>query len=535
MASASTRSVSAVSHRTNCRCRLAARPPSPPWRATIGPTDVHGEGATDTRAQYLHHDRYPLRVSLRLYDTATRSVRDFVPRMPGEVGIYLCGLTVQSPPAHRPPPLRPSTTTCCAAGCCTPGCGSRSSATSPTSTTRCWSSRPRPGCRSGRSRTPTSGSWPTHYARLGVLAPTYEPRATGHVPEMHELIAEADRRRPRLRGRRRLRRRLLRRALLPGLRRAVRAAPDDMQAAEDGRERAKRDPRDFALWKGAKADEPVDAQWPSPWGRGRPGWHIECSAMCWRYLGRRVRHPRRRARPGLPAPRERDRPVPGGRAAVRPVLGAPRLLNLGGPKMSKSLGNVIDLPSIEALGIRPVELRYYLAAPHYRSVIDYSEEALREAAAAYRRLEGFVERAAELRVGRRRRAARRAGRRSSRRWTTTSTPRRRSPSCTTRTGGQRRAGRGRRRRGRRGPGQRTGHARRSRARSAGRRSGPVATGGELRAVVDSLVALALEQRAAARARKDWPAADAVRDQLKAAGVVVEDTPHGPRWTIEGAD
>ena len=56
---------------------------------------------------------------------------------------------------------------------------------------------------------------------------------------------------------------------------------------------------------------------------------------------------------------------------------------------------------------------------------------------------------------------------------------------------------------------------------------------ELRGVVDSLVALALEQRAAARTRKDWPAADAVRDQLKAAGVVVEDTNHGPRWTIEG--
>ncbi len=99
-----------------------------------------------------------------------------------------------------------------------------------------------------------------------------------------------------------------------------------MEAAEDAPVRGKRDPRDFALWKGWKSDsEPATASWPSPWGRGRPGWHIECSAMAGKYLGTAVRHPRRRRRPALPAPRERAGPVPRGRAPVRGVLDAQRL------------------------------------------------------------------------------------------------------------------------------------------------------------------------------------------------------------------
>ncbi len=162
------------------------------------------------------------------------------------------------------------------------------------------------------------------YDRLGVLPPTYEPRATGHVPEMHELIAKliADGHAyPATDGSGDV---YFDVGTFPRYGQLSGQKPDNMQAAPDGPDRAKRDPRDFALWKGAKADEPAEAQWPSPWGRGRPGWHIECSAMCWRYLGRRVRHPRRRAGPGVPAPRERARPVAGGRAAVRPVLGAPR-------------------------------------------------------------------------------------------------------------------------------------------------------------------------------------------------------------------
>jgi cysteinyl-tRNA synthetase len=385
-----------------------------------------------------------------------------------------------------------------------------------------------------------------HYARLGVLPPTYEPRATGHITEMHELIgkliedghayAAAD-------GSGDVYfdvRSFAPYGALSGQK------PDSMQVPEDGPERAKRDPRDFALWKGAKADEPVDAQWPSPWGRGRPGWHIECSAMCWRYLG-----PEFDIHGGgvdLVFPHHENE-VAQSQAAGLPFArfwAHHGLLNLAGSKMSKSLGNVIDLPAIEELGIRPVELRYYLTAPHYRSVIDYSEEALQEAAAGYRRIEGFVLRAAEV---------------------VDSTKPRPAPSLDSTTA-----------EGKKAPALsaafakamdddlntskafaivhdlvREGNAALGAGDNAAVGEALVAVRGmlevlgldplsaqwastgtaELRDVVDSLVALALEQRASARTRKDWQAADAVRDQLKAAGVVVEDTAHGPRWTIEG--
>jgi cysteinyl-tRNA synthetase len=376
------------------------------------------------------------------------------------------------------------------------------------------------------------------YERLGILSPTYEPRATGHITEMHALIEQ-----------------LIseghaypasdgsgdvyfavetfdRYGALSG------QNPESMKAADDAPGRAKRDPRDFALWKGVKADEPADASWASPWGPGRPGWHIECSAMCQRYLG--AEFDIHGGGLDLVFPHHENE------VAQSQAAGLPfarfwvhhALLILAGSKMSKSTGNVIDLPAIEASGIRPVELRYYLSGPHYRSVIDYSEESVREAAAAYRRIEGFVERAAELVPAE-------------------------SPD-----------------------GQDVADAdlpeafvaamdddlNTSRALAvihdavhegnqalATGETGGVATslrdvrvmlgilgldplsapwssahgGNQLRDVVDGLVALALEQRASARARKDWTAADAVRDQLKAAGIAVEDTANGPRWTIEG--
>jgi len=207
------------------------------------------------------------------------------------------------------------------------------------------------------------------------------------------------------------------------------------------------------------------------------------------------------------------------------------LLNLGEAKMSKSLGNVIDLDTVTAGGIRPVELRYYLSAPHYRSRIDYSDESLREAAAGYRRVEGFVHRAAE-RLG--------AGEPG--------------PLCAefveamdddlntsralasvhdvVRDGNSALAD------------GRDDAARGALASVRGMLGvlgldpldpqwtdgGGAQTG--LRDAVDALVALALEQRNQARARKDWAAADTIRDQLKQAGIVVEDTPHGPRWTLD---
>jgi len=467
-------------------------------------------------------------VTLRLYDTATRSVRDFVPKTPGQVGIYLCGLTVQS----------------------TPHIGHLRSAVN-YDVLRRWLLHTNHDVTFIRNITDVddkildkaSGSgrpfWAIAYANklildanyrdLNVLPATYEPLATGHIPEMHELIGE-----------------LISRG------HAYPAAgdngdvyfdvpsyseygalsgqnPDDMRPPTDGGEPDKRDYRDFALWKGVKADEPTNASWPSPWGRGRPGWHIECSAMARRYLGDEFDI--HGGGLDLTFPHHENEIAQSRSAGLRfaRYWVHHALLNLGEAKMSKSLGNVIDVAAVQAMGIRPVELRYYLGTPHYRSRIDYSDEALREAAVAYRRIEGFVQRAAEV-VG--------PGR-----------PKDVPPAFaaamnddlntsaalavvhdTIREGNT--------------------------ALAAGDEAGirgaltavramlgvlgldpldPAWNAGEtksdLKPVVDSLVKLALEQRAHARTRKDWAAADSVRDQLKNAGIQVEDTPAGPRWTV----
>ena len=366
-----------------------------------------------------------------------------------------------------------------------------------------------------------------NYRALNVLSPTYEPLATGHIPEMHEMIGE----------------------LIDGGH-AYSAGggdvyfdvpsypeygalsgqkPDDMRKPAGGGEPDKRDYRDFALWKAAKGGEPADASWPSPWGQGRPGWHIECSAMAKRYLGAEFdihgggldltfpHHENEIAQ-------SRSAGLPFARYWVHHAL-----LNLGEAKMSKSLGNVIDLDKVLGMGIRPIELRYYLASPHYRSRIDYSDEALREAAVAFRRIEGFVQRAVEI-VGHGRpkdvppvfAAAMNDDLNTSAALAVVhDTIREGNTALAT--------------------DDETGvRAALTAVRAmlgvlgldpldqawAGKEAG-----GDLKPVVDSLVALALEQRAQARARKDWAAADSVRDQLKNAGVQVEDTPAGPRWTV----
>ena len=158
---------------------------------------------------------------------------------------------------------------------------------------------------------------------------------------------------------------------------------------------AKRDPRDFTLWKAAKPGEP---SWPTPWGRGRPGWHLECSAMSTYYLGPEFdihgggidllfpHHENERAQTN----------AAGEKFARFWMHNA--WITLGGEKMSKSLGNTL---SIEALlsRVRGVELRYYLVGPHYRSTVEYSDAALDESVAAYRRIESFVHRVRE-RIGR---------------------------------------------------------------------------------------------------------------------------------------
>ncbi|GAB3749041.1 cysteine--tRNA ligase [Yimella radicis] len=226
---------------------------------------------------------------------------------------------------------------------------------------------------------------------LGVRRPSYEPRATGHVTDMVELMQI-----------------LIEKGHAyaaedgsgdvyfdvrswPEYGSLTRQKVDDMEAAADADPRGKRDPRDFALWKGHKAGEPESASWPTPYGQGRPGWHLECSAMARRWLGdefdihgggidlRFPHHENEQAQ---------------SRAAG---LGFAQYwlhngwVTLGGEKMSKSLGNTLAVGEITKK-VRPLVLRYYLGAVNYRATIEYHDGSLDEAAAAVARIEGFLER-----------------------------------------------------------------------------------------------------------------------------------------------
>ena len=168
---------------------------------------------------------------------------------------------------------------------------------------------------------------------------------------------------------------------------------DDVHQGE-GVATGKRDQRDFTLWKGAKPGEP---SWPTPWGRGRPGWHLECSAMARTYLG-----PEFDIHCGgmdLVFPHHENE-IAQSRAAgdrfARYWLHN-GWVTMGGEKMSKSLGNVLAIPAM-LQRVRAAELRYYLGSAHYRSMLEFSETALKDAVNAYVGIEEFLHRV-RTRVG----------------------------------------------------------------------------------------------------------------------------------------
>jgi cysteinyl-tRNA synthetase len=468
-------------------------------------------------------------VTLRLHDTAARAVREFTPLRPGEASVYLCGATVQAPPhiGH----LRSAV---CfdvlirwleASGYQVTFCRN---------VTDVDDKILRAARREGvappivAERNQRAFTWA--YEAVGCRPPDVEPRATGHIPEMIVLM-----------------RRLIERgSAYPGdgdVYFDVRSypeygalsgqRPDQMRPAEDSDDPgAKRDPRDFTLWKGARPGEPA---WETPWGPGRPGWHLECSAMATKYLG-----PTFDIHCGgvdLIFPHHENE-IAQSRAAGD---GFARywlhngLLGLAGEKMSKSLGNSLLVTDV-LRRVRAPELRYYLVGAHYRSLLEFSEDALEEAAAAYQRIERFVLRATEiggdsavdgadqeLPVSFRAAMDEDLG-----------VPAALAAvhACV-----------------------RDGNQALAAADKAGVRSSlvrlramldvlgldPLAppwsgsadgSADRLRHVVGALVDLTLRQRDAARARKDYATADAIRDGLEEIGVIVEDTPQGPRWELK---
>ena len=219
--------------------------------------------------------------------------------------------------------------------------------------------------------------------------PTYEPRATGHITEMHQLIStliERGHAYPALDGSGDV---YFDVRSFPAYGSLTHQNVDDMQGAPDADPRGKRDPRDFALWKGHKATDPETASWPSPWGAGRPGWHLECSAMVTKYLGTAfdihgggldLRFPHHE--------NEMAQSMAAGHDFANFWMHN-GMVTYQGEKMSKSIGNTISPAEMLELAT-PRVVRYFLGQAHYRSQLDYRPESLAEAGAAVERIDGFV-------------------------------------------------------------------------------------------------------------------------------------------------
>ena len=472
-------------------------------------------------------------MSLQLYDSATRAVRPFEPLIPGEVSIYHCGLTVQASP-HLGHIRKEVVFDVLRRWLTFRGYEVAVVANVTDIDDKILE-------KSAEAGVP----WYAHaytferelhqaYAALGCLPPSYEPRATGHIPEMIELIET-----------------LLERGHAyvaadgsgdvyfdvrswPAYGELSGQKVDDMEAAADADPRGKRDPRDFALWKGHKPSEPITASWPSPWGRGRPGWHIECSAMAGKYLGDEfdihgggldLRFP------------HHENELAQSRAAGRPF--ARFWLHNGwvtaaGEKMSKSLGNgALVSEVVKRYPARAVRL--YLLAPHYRSSVEFSDTSLEEATAQLARIDGFVQRAYKV---------------VSNTGFFAYSPLEAIPDEFAAAMDDDLGT----------PGAMAALFNTVKRGNVAIDSGDVEGVGSvlaavmamlgvlglisdvdpyagddrsnLRPVVDGLVQAMLGQRQEARARKDWAAADAIRDQLSGLGLKITDTPNGPEWTLE---
>jgi len=459
--------------------------------------------------------------SLSLYDTLTRTTSPFVPLKAGEVGIYLCGATVQAPPhiGHV-----------------------RSGVNF--DILRRWLTKSGYNVTFIRNVTDIDDkilhkavhekapwwavamkyerAFSDAYAALNVQPPTYEPRATGHITQMIELMSLLIERGA---------------AYAPGngdvyleVRKLdsyltlSRQKVDDLLSAADADETYKKDPRDFALWKAAK---PGDPAWPTPWGAGRPGWHLECSAMAHAYLGEAFDI--HGGGLDLIFPHHENEiaqsEAAGYAFSKRWMHNA--WVTASGEKMSKSLGNSLQVAELLKT-VRGIELRWYLGSAHYRSMLEFSHEALAESATAFRRIEGFLNRAIEI-LGSAPIPVISQG------FTDAMNDDLAVPTALAGISEALRLGNS----------AITSGDKAVIAASASEIRGAleilgcdpfdtafaVSGGADLTDALDGVIQLALAQRTAARDRKDFAASDQIRDGLAALGIIIEDTAQGPRWSI----
>ena len=453
---------------------------------------------------------------LKLYDTKTRAVSQFKPIEKGKVGIYLCGATVQAPPhiGH----IRSGVNF---------------------DILRRWLIASGYEVTFVRNVTDIDDkilhkavheeipwwqvamkyerAFTDAYNALNVLPPTYEPRATGHITQMIELMQKLIENGSAYapgNGDVYLEVRKLKEYLTLSNQKL-----DDLQSSEDSDSTYKKDPRDFALWKAAKKGDPA---WPTPWGAGRPGWHLECSAMAHAYLGKEFDI--HGGGLDLIFPHHENEIAQSNAAGYKfaNTWMHNAWVTTSGEKMSKSLGNSLQVVEI-LKKVRGIELRWYLGSAHYRSMLEFSFEALAESATAFKRIEAFLSRAAsvlgkpvEILIADEFKQAMNDDLAV--------------PQALAFISESMRIGNS------------SADDKKVIAKTAGEIRGALsilgcdpqdqafASGKSNDAAMDGLIKLALEQREAARVRKDFQAADQIRDQIAALGITVEDTSNGPRWS-----
>jgi cysteinyl-tRNA synthetase len=454
--------------------------------------------------------------SLKIYDTKSRSVSSFKPIKKGEVGIYLCGATVQAPPhiGH----IRSGVNF---------------------DILRRWLIAS--GYKVNFIRNVTDiddkilhkavheeipwwqvaqkyeRAFTNAYNWLNVLPPTYEPRATGHITQMIELIDKLIKNGS---------------AYAPGngdVYLEVRKVKnylelsnqklDDLLVNDDADLKYKKDPRDFALWKAAKKGEP---SWPTPWGDGRPGWHIECSAMAHAYLGESFDIHGGGLDLIFPHHENEIAQSTSAGFGFANTWMHNAWVTTSGEKMSKSLGNSLQVVEI-LKKVRGIELRWYLGSAHYRSMLEFSFEALNESATAFKRIEAFLSRAEAI-LGRAPEVL------IADEFAKAMNDDLAVPQALAFIAESMRVGNS------------ASEDKHVIAKTAGEIRGALSILGcdpkddafkssnSNDAAIGGLIKLALEQRQAARERKDFAAADQIRDQIASLGITVEDTSNGPRWS-----
>ena len=453
---------------------------------------------------------------LNLYNTKSRTVSLFKPIKKGEVGIYLCGATVQAPP-HI--------------GHIRSGVNFDilrrwliASGFSVTFVRNVTDIDDKILHKAVHEEIPWwqvamkyERAFTDAYDALNVLPPSYEPRATGHITQMIELVqklidngsayAPGN-------GDVYLEVRKLKEYLTLSNQKL-----DDLLPSDDSDSKYKKDPRDFTLWKAAKAGDP---SWPTPWGSGRPGWHLECSAMAHAYLGEAFDI--HGGGLDLIFPHHENEIAQSNAAGFKfaNTWMHNAWVTTSGEKMSKSLGNSLQVVEI-LKRVRGIELRWYLGSAHYRSMLEFSFEALAESATAFKRIEAFLSRAESI-LGKAPEIL------IADEFASAMNDDLAVPLGLAFISESMRIG------------NTAGEDKKVLAKTAGEIRGALSILGcdpkdsafarskSNDLAMDGLIKLALEQREAARARKDFAAADQIRDQIASLGITVEDTSNGPRWS-----